>query len=235
MSHISIIRRSFCVFIIPAFFLVLLSGCGGSSDSGYLIPPKVSEEEILQGIFVDSPVSGVTYITPEHRGTTNIDGIFDYEEGETITFLIAGIVLGRTLAKDVITPLDLVDNAEDVTDTAVTNICRLLLFLDTDGDPDNGIAIPEDLTRQLAGPGFKPQDIDFSDPGFDDNLNIKTLIIKLNQAGVFDEEERTLCTPEFAQEHLAETLLLYGLVDLEPVAGIVFPVVNLNLTSPTRD
>lgn len=222
MSYVIVIKKSFYVLMIPALFLILLSGCSGSSDDVFLIPPQVSEEEILEGIFVDGAVSGLTYYTASGSGTTNIDGKFSYDEtDETITFTIAGIVLGRTAPKDVLTPVDLIDGAVDETDPAVTNICRLLLFLDSDGNPDNGITIPDEINDLLAGSGVLSGGINFSDADFDNSTNVKILINTMNAGNVFAEDHPlTLCTPDFAQSHLAETLALYGLIDVEQSAAI---------------
>jgi len=234
MSHTSSIRRSFCVFIIPALFLVLLSGCGGSSDSGFLIPPQVTEEEILEGIFVDSAVSGLTYYTASGSGVTNIDGKFSYEEtDETITFSIAGIVLGRCAPKEVLTPVDLVDGAVDETDPAVTNICRLLLFLDSDGNPDNGITVTDEIIQHMVNNNISLDIDDFktAENNFENNTNVQILINIMNAGGLFDDGDHALPTPEAARSHLAETLSLYGLVDLDPEASIVFPASTITITT----
>ncbi|MEB3733367.1 hypothetical protein ULF88_02705 [Halopseudomonas pachastrellae] len=45
-------------------------------------------------------------------------------------------------AKGVLTPLDLAGST-DINDPVVINIARLLQTLDEDGNPDNGIVIPE--------------------------------------------------------------------------------------------
>ncbi|MEZ4524690.1 MAG: hypothetical protein R2941_02060 [Desulfobacterales bacterium] len=124
------------------FVTVLFAGCGGGGDS----EPVVSE-----GRFVDSPVAGLEYKTESRSGITDSDGKFSYLDGEMISFTIGDIYLGKTLAKPVITPLDLVDGAADETDASVTNICRFLQTLDDDGNPDNGIVINESVRRGASG------------------------------------------------------------------------------------
>ena len=74
------------------------------------------------GVFVDSPVQGLTYQTGSQRGMTNASGTFSYLAGETITFSVGSIVLGSALAKPFMTPLDLVPGASGVTDQTVSNL-----------------------------------------------------------------------------------------------------------------
>ncbi len=120
-----------------AFFLSSCGGGGGGSDSG----KPATTVTPSTGIFDDAPVSGLRYQTPTRSGTTNAAGEYNYLPGETVTFSIGGITLGSTLAGPVVTPLSLVNGATDATDPVVTNIVRLLLTLDDDGDPLNGITI----------------------------------------------------------------------------------------------
>ncbi len=59
-------------------------------------------------------------------------------------------MLGTTGAKYVVTPVDLVEGAQDELDPAVTNITRLLITLDQDNDPGNGITIGAQMSAALA-------------------------------------------------------------------------------------
>ena len=120
-------------------FLLLLNACGGGGGNS-------TTETVSTGVFIDSPVEGLQYETATQSGTTNSLGEFDYLPGETITFSIGGILLGSTTAGPVVTPLSLVPGATSATNPVVTNIVRLLLSLDSDGDPDNGITISSDVT-----------------------------------------------------------------------------------------
>ncbi len=128
-----------CLFMAVSMS-VLFTGCGGGDS-----------EPVSQGSFVDSPVAGLAYNTPSRKGITDSDGKFSYLDGEMISFSIGDIYLGRTPAKPVITPLDLVGGAKDETNASVTNICRFLQTLDDDGNPDNGILINESVRRGASG------------------------------------------------------------------------------------
>jgi hypothetical protein len=123
---------------LTALLLLTLTACGGGSDS--------VTETVSTGVFIDSVVDGLQYKTATRSGTTNSLGEYDYLAGETVTFSIGGIVLGSSTADPVETPLSLVPGATSVTNPEVTNIKRLLLSLDSDGDPDNGVAISREVT-----------------------------------------------------------------------------------------
>ena len=143
-------------------------------------------------MFLDSAVSSVDYVTASQSGTTNDLGQYSYVESETVTFSIGGITLGSTLAGAVVTPVTLVDGATDSTHPQVVNIVRLLMSLDDDGNPDNGIRI-NDATRVAAA----DKSIDFGSADFD--ALAQTLIDTLNP-GV------TLVAVIPAQDHFNATL-----------------------------
>lgn len=143
--------------------VLLLSACGGGSGGA---PAPAAPVTSSTGVFEDSTVAGLHYETPTYSGTTNSLGEYDYLPGETVTFSIGGIVLGSSKAGPLVTPLTLVPGAADATDPVVTNIVRLLLTMDDDGDPSNGINISSATAKAAEG-----QTIDFSaadlatDPG----------------------------------------------------------------------
>lgn len=107
------------------------------------------EGELLNGIFSDSPVAGLSYATPSASGITDADGLFNYREGETVVFSIGKLALPVVVASDMVTPLDMAAS-ESVTDPSVVNIARLLQSLDEDSDPDNGITIPADAADSFT-------------------------------------------------------------------------------------
>lgn len=112
-----------------------LSGGGGGGGGDSAAAGKT-------GRLIDSAVAGVSYSTAQFSGTTNADGEYLYQDGETVTFRIGDIVFPAVTAKGVLTPLDLAGST-DINDPVVINIARLLQTLDEDGNPDNGILIPE--------------------------------------------------------------------------------------------
>lgn len=84
--------------------------------------------EVKTGTFLGS-LEGIEYSTLTQVGLlTDADGQFQYVEGETITFTIGGsngINLGSTQGSALITPVDLISDAEDVTNSEVTNMLVL--------------------------------------------------------------------------------------------------------------
>lgn len=155
-----------CAIILAAS--LALTACGGDSDPKPVqeIPtptPPVDdgddqdtddpdESETQAGVFLDSPVAGVSYTTSPsgQTGTTNAAGQYEYEEGDTVTFSIGGIELPSVTAKGTVTPLDMGGDSADLTTPTVVNIIRLLQTLDEDGDPENGITITSATTTALA-------------------------------------------------------------------------------------
>ena len=114
--------------------VAILSGCGGGSSS----PPPTSNPNT--GVFLDSNVEGLDYSTNSINGTTNANGEFEYEDGESVTFSLYGQTLLVVPGYSVLTPFD---NPDDTIHNDYTiNILRFLQTLDTDGDPTNGITLP---------------------------------------------------------------------------------------------
>lgn len=181
----------------------LFSACGGSSGGG---GGGGSDVPVSEGVFVDSPVEGLNYSTSTQSGTTDENGVFKYINGEVIQFWIGDpeygeVVLGEGLAKEVMSPIDLVPGAADERNLTVTNICRFLQSLDMDGNLNNGICITPDIAEFVEGCS-----IDFSDPDFNDNPDLVMMFDDLNEYVFPVGEERSLCSAHDAQCHLCETL-----------------------------
>jgi len=128
--------------IVICFLLSFITACG--TDSTYQAPdfPSPDYSDLtapLSGIFVDSPVQGLTYETPSQSGQTDENGTFTYREGETITFSVGSVVLGSAIGHEILTPLDLfpMDSPH-----AATNVISYLLSLDSDYNGNNGTQIP---------------------------------------------------------------------------------------------
>ena len=86
-------------FAFWALTALALGGCGGGGGS---------EDTQREGVFVDSPVQGVRYVTASGSGTTNASGVFVYLAGEIVAFYVGDILLGQTSDKAEVTPIDLV-------------------------------------------------------------------------------------------------------------------------------
>lgn len=143
------------VLSLGAACALLLVGCGGGSST------PASENMVLTGVFVDSPVEGATYATQTQSGTTNAAGEFSYLAGEQVTFSIGAMQLPTVAAAAQVTPVDIAAGSGNPT-AMTTNIARLLQSLDQDGNPDNGITIPSAAAASAASLNFDVSTDDFA-------------------------------------------------------------------------
>ena len=134
---------------VLASSLAALTGCSDSDSINGLIPDSAetntlpATESLSTGVFLDSAVEGLRFATPTTEGVTGEGGVFRFTPGEQITFYIGNSEIGSTDGYEVVTPMDL-QSAQDGDDFAL-NILRILQTLDTDGDPSNGIILPNPI------------------------------------------------------------------------------------------
>jgi hypothetical protein len=114
-------------------------------------------------LLAGTPVAGVAYETATQQGVTGLDGSFQYEEGETVRFMIGATLLGEVTGQDQVTPFELAGSAvligidiawalmddEDPFQTIV-NLAVLLHSVDSDVDPTNGIEIRPSVANLLS-------------------------------------------------------------------------------------
>ncbi|MCK5919024.1 MAG: hypothetical protein KAG34_11385 [Cocleimonas sp.] len=174
--------------IIGVIFIVtFITACGGSDSV-----------KVAQGKFKDSGnTSGVSYVSGEQSGITTEDGSFSYEVGNNVTFSIGKVVLGKTLGKAVIHPVDLVSNG-NFDSIKVQNIVRFLMMLDEDSNPNTGINISKNV--QVVAKTWSP--IDFASQSFEDDL----VTIIANVVSV-EEKTHTLPSAAIAKNHLKSAFL----------------------------
>jgi len=109
----------------------------------------------------------VNYQTPTQSGATDANGTFSYLPGETVTFSIGGVQLGAVPGTAKISLFTLAGLTPPASEVAlrrelersqrratplvrVMNLARLLIALDTDSNPDNGIDV-NGRAADLAG------------------------------------------------------------------------------------
>jgi len=143
---------------ITAALFGLLAACGGGGDDSPAAVDRTLPQPALpaagtpaKGRFVDSAVQGLAYTCGTAMGLTDASGEFDFLFGQNCSFKVGGIALGSTAGGLVLTPRARVPAAADETHPTVNNIARLLLSLDSDGDPVNGIVIADSVRVALAG------------------------------------------------------------------------------------
>ena len=145
-------KRYWVILLALPVFAACGGGGGGSTPTppptGGPPPPPTTEV----GVFIDSPVEGLGYQSGSRTpGTTDAEGMFVYEVGQTLTFSVGGVELGTLPdGQPLVTPYDFGDAAE--------NIARLLQTLDADGNHLNGI----DLTAAATALA----DVTFDASGF---------------------------------------------------------------------
>lgn len=171
---------------------LLLSACGGGGDDTDNPPPKTVAPSI--GVFLDSAVSGLQYKTTTYSGITNSAGEYEYLPGETIIFSVGGVILGSALASPITTPISLVPGAAGASNPVVTNIVRLLLTLDENGIPSDGIHITAESTLAAAN-----QSVDFTSADFAVDPGVTRLLAALPSSP-------SLVDATTAQTHFASTL-----------------------------
>jgi hypothetical protein len=116
---------------------------------------------VATGVFRDSTVIGLGYVSGAHSGLTDASGAFTYETGQGITFSVGQVNIGTVpTAKALITPIDLVAHGTG-TSNHVLNVVRFLMSLDQDNDPSNGVQISTAVTAAAASGG--PVDFDAAD------------------------------------------------------------------------
>lgn len=138
-------KRTAASAFLGGLALFTLAACGGGGGGGGGTPTGSST-----GVLTDGPVGGVQYSTSSGvTGTTDAQGQFDYNPGDTVTFRVGQLTLGSLVANGsstTITPIQIAEAASalsaDQRQTLVTNLLVLLQSLDSDGNADNGITIP---------------------------------------------------------------------------------------------
>jgi cyanophycinase len=130
----------------------LLAACGGGSGSGSDSnsgggdsgPAPVTP---TSGQLVE-PVSGLRYSTSSGvSGTTDAQGSYSYRAGDTITFTAGKLPLGQITAAAQLTWADVA--AATASDASTLNLAQLLLSLDQDANPANGVQISADTQTKL--------------------------------------------------------------------------------------
>ena len=134
-----------------------LCACGGAVSNLGNVSPEGLGATTGKGLFRDSNVAGLEYRSGAIVGVTPFEdnlpltGEFDYEVNAGITFFLGGVTLGTAAGQAVITPVHIIANGSNTSNTQVQNIARFLQMLDNDGDPDDGIFISEAVRTVAQG------------------------------------------------------------------------------------
>ncbi|NMT62230.1 hypothetical protein [Marinobacter orientalis] len=187
--------------VLAMFGGFLLSGCGGSSSStgdGPTVTEESSqtttEQTTKTGTFLDSAVEGLRYVTPTKTGLTGANGEFEYQEGEVVFFLLGNSLVGSSMASDVMTPLDMIN--ENSNTSKMANVLRFLQSLDQDDNPDNGITISQTVQNQAELDGIEV-DFDVDADAFGSQTAVDN---------VLSADNKVLISEEAANNHFQATV-----------------------------
>lgn len=180
---------------------LMVTACGGEhkTDADPISSAQAEarpglQARTLEGVFsqdsasdaLQIPVQGLHFTTESTNGFTDSAGRYNYRSGEVIQFSIGNILLGTAHGATELTPIGL-DN--DGTSAAPTNIKRLLLTLDEDATPSNGIQISE--FAQAEALKLSPGSIDLSTAteDFEQNPVLLSFIGQVTNSSVLVESE----------------------------------------------
>ncbi|BFM08883.1 hypothetical protein [Halioxenophilus aromaticivorans] len=170
-----------------------LAGCGGGGGSN----KSNSTDEILTGVFIDSPAGGVEYSTESQSGVTDEYGRFSYKAGELVNFTVGTFDLGTAPAADTVYLFDL-NGLGDPFDATTRNKVRVLLGLDDDQEGANGINISAQFLEVVKGwPVF-----DFAN----DDFSVQRMIDFAHELGDLNGDYRTWPTASQTLRHVTDTL-----------------------------
>jgi len=230
---------------ITLLAVFLLSACGGggggSKDGG-------SSEKVQTGQFIDSPVEGLRYETDSQDGTTNADGEYEYVDGESIRFYFGDWLVGEAPAAPEMTPFSLHGAAglDDIVqferwwnsnvqsryqtdvraETRAINLAFLLQNLDLDGDPSNGITLPDNLSDLTTGYELELERLVNQ---FKNLRAVRGVITRARISGLWPNGLRVRGYPEVVA-HLAETL--YPTAETSVQTGQTFANTTSGLDTP---
>lgn len=179
---------------------VILSACGGGGSGGGSSPGDSQNTGTkVTGQLIDSPIQGILYSTaPNPTVNTNLpmtgaNGDFDYVEGETVSFYLGALKIGEALGDQFITLDDLLPS-----ENTITNVARLLLTLDEDRNPDNGIRLSSQVIEKTLALDIPLSEFDVAPDDFD-----------TSRASAFaeqaNEDQRSLISALEANQHLEKT------------------------------
>ncbi len=192
--------------VAAALVSTFMVGCSDSNDS-----EQTAEATEFNGIFVDSAVGGVSYACGTKSGVTDALGYFGpCLIGTTVSFSIGNVSLGEMTqtSNNIFTPSGLAatnGGTEEEQQEEANKIASLLLSLDTDGDPTNGVEITPETIEVLNSEVTTASNIaDVTQEQVDEVTNdvVETIV------AADPESLMEVVTAEEAESHLEEIKVL---------------------------
>lgn len=157
---------------------VFFTACGDNFDNTSYATKVHPAYPIQYGHFIDAGVSGLEYTnsTTTPRMTTD-GGKYRFTYGDVLTFKVGNLLLGESVGLTTITPKEIVSwqNLElntSIYAPEVNNRVRLLLSLDSDSNPANGIDI--NATTRASAQNWTTPLYDGTETEFNDAIDIAT-------------------------------------------------------------
>ncbi len=129
--------------LVTSTMIVGLVGCGGGGSG------SSSNDGTSTGVFIDSPVNGLHYITATQDGYTNNKGEFKYKAGEQVEFFLNTLSLGKIDASSLITPYTMAGDT-DISNPSKKASNIALLLQNFDADRSNGDMIDVSKFKDLG-------------------------------------------------------------------------------------
>lgn len=194
-----IIPKRLALLLCALSLTVLATGC---PDAVYC------RNGVCTGYYYDSLVSGLSYESwgengVSHAGVTGEEddpGRFSYAEGDTLSFFLGAVSLGRSVAKERVTPFDSAGIEEEAiggcevdgalpadTDAfrKVINLAILLQTLDTNGDHSDGIEISPEVAALFDASSLE---VDQPVTTFQSDTGLQALVDDAKSRGLFSED-----------------------------------------------
>ena len=127
-----------------------------------------------EAVFLDAAVQGLQVETVDGTQTTDADGMFVYFPEENVELSLGELSLGSFTNPVLLTPYSVFGVTEGESADNVLNLVRLLLTLDGDGNPDNGIQLNQAGVGQLAT--LSLADFDTSPESFNSQVSGLSLV-----------------------------------------------------------
>jgi hypothetical protein len=145
----------------------LMSGCvAGSGDEG--TGPGTQKPRDASGVFRAGSVVGLSYATATKSGVTDANGAFQYRTGEAVRFSVDGVELGSAPGAELVSPFTLMGVTPPASELELRaeldratreatpfrraiNLQQLLVALDVDHDPTNGLDLRGRTLALAAG------------------------------------------------------------------------------------
>ncbi len=125
--------------LILVTLAVCLAACSGNNEFSGAGSSGEQSSGPTTGKLTDAAISGVNYSTSSKKaGTTDENGIYNYNHGDTVEFKLGSLTLGKVKATAIVTPINLAGDSI----SRLQNLLVLLQSLDSDNEPGNGISIP---------------------------------------------------------------------------------------------